>query len=196
MYIDNGSPESGMKLIKLLQTAANDDKSAESQFFYYLADDMQAVCNRYLKDQNDAEDAFVKGFFNFFKKIKQYKFQTDSDVRAYIYMVMRNACVDIAREKYLEVKLIPVENATEVSYSPDVYEKLDLEEIIKLINQLPVKYRTVFNMYSVDGMSHAEIAKALGISEDASATQLKRARVFLKELIIKNGLSHARDKKK
>jgi len=75
-----------------------------------------------------------------------------------------------------------------------VLDKLSADEIFNLIVQLPVGYRTVFNLYEIEGMNHREIARALGIAEGTSKSQLSKAKNLLQKLLLEKGITYVRER--
>ncbi len=140
---------------------------------------MLGVCRRYIRNEQDAEDVMINGFFKVFTKIEQYK-ETGS-FEAWIRRIMVNESLMFLR-KYnmnLSVEINDVHIPTQTSADAQIRE----QDILKLLDYLPVGYRTVFNLYVIEGFSHKEIAEKLGISINTSKSQLIKARKKLKQLI-------------
>ena len=143
---------------------------------------MYAVCLRYIKETAAAEDTLVVAFTKVFERINQFK--ATGSFGGWIRRIIVNECLMyLEKEKnlYNEIGLDSIPAA--VQYTPS--DELGLEDLMKLINSLPVGYRTVFNLYAIEGYSHQEIADRLKITENTSKSQLCRARCHLQRMISK-----------
>ncbi len=143
---------------------------------------MYSVCRRYVMQLQEAEDILVCGFTKVFQKLHQFKGQGSFEgwVRR---IIVNEALTFIRRNKsmYLEVE---IEKASREPDLNKLSDQLEVEDLEKLIDQLPMGYKTVFNLYAIEGFSHKEIAEKLGISENTSKSQLSRARVHLQKLLL------------
>ena len=143
---------------------------------------MLGLCCRYIKDEMEAEDVMIFGFTKVFQKIDQ--FENKGSFEGWIRRIMVNeALTYIRRNKnmYLETDI------EEADHEPDYNEiesSLEAEELMKMINDLPAGYRTVFNLYAIEGYSHKEIAEILEINQNTSKSQLSRARNILQKKLL------------
>ncbi len=153
---------------------------AQKKLFEIFAPKMLTVCLRYAKNKMQAEDMLQEGMIKVFHKLSDYK--QEGSFEGWIRKVMVNTCLDALRK---EAKHQMHSDVTEVDYmvSSNDYllEGLMAEDLILLIQTLPTGYRTVFNLYALEGYSHKEIADQLGITESTSKSQYSRAKVFLQE---------------
>lgn len=150
--------------------------------FEAYRDAMYAVSLRYVKETAAAEDALIVGFTKVFEKIDQFK--ATGSFGGWIRRIIVNECLMyLKKEKnlYNEIGLDSIPAAVQCSPS----DELGLEDLLKLINSLSVGYRTVFNLYAIEGYSHQEISERLKISENTSKSQLCRARCHLQKMISK-----------
>jgi len=138
---------------------------------------MLAVCTRYCANRDDAEEVMLDGFMRVFEKIEQ--FREEGSFEGWIRRVMVTESLMFIRKAKQWRQEVPID---EVTVEPD-YEWADTavneNDLMRLVNQLPDGYRTVFNLYAIEGYAHAEIAEMLGISEGTSKSQLSRARMML-----------------
>ena len=144
-----------------------------------LAPKLFAVCLKYSRSRADAEDNLQDGFILLFDKIGQYRFQGSFEGWA------KRLMINNVLQKYRTTGVFSLvtENIPEEA---DVYVEADevsMEFLVKIIQELPDRYRTVFNLYVTDGYSHKEIAEMLGITDGTSKSNLARARMILKEKI-------------
>lgn len=166
----------------LIRRCQQQDNRAQKQVFEQFAPKMLALCNRYVSDQSQAEDIMVTAFTKVFKRIDQ--FGHAGSFEGWIRRIMVNESLTYLRSNrkmYLEVDIEKAEKDPDYAILDD---HLEAEDLMKLINQLPVGYRTVFNLYAIEGFSHKEIAEKLEISENTSKSQLSRARALLQRHLL------------
>jgi len=144
---------------------------------------MLAVCMRYCANRDDAEEVMIDGFMRVFEKISQ--FREDGSFEGWIRRIMVTESLMFLRKNKQWRQEIPIDDVT---VEPD-YAWADTaiheNDLLRMVNQLPDGYRTVFNLYAIEGYNHAEIAELLGISEGTSKSQLSRARAILQATIAK-----------
>jgi RNA polymerase sigma-70 factor (ECF subfamily) len=121
-----------------------------------------------------------EGFVKVFKYIKN--FRKEGSLEGWLRRIFINTAIEHFRKA---VRVYPIldDEETEIDIEDDYYDLLDSEDLIKMVQQLSPGYRTIFNLYAVEGYSHKEIAKLLGISEGTSKSQLARARTLLKKMV-------------
>jgi RNA polymerase sigma-70 factor (ECF subfamily) len=138
---------------------------------------MLGVCYRYAASREEAEDFLQEGFIMVFRKLEQWK--GDGELGAWIRRIMVNTSLNGLKAKHRlaeNLNVIPIDNVTYHSVSQD---PLSGNELMELIHQLPIGYKTVFNLYAIEGYSHDEIAGMLGIKASTSRSQYTRARELL-----------------
>src|SRR6478736_5886009 len=123
---------------------------------------MLLVCQRYVKSPEDAEELLLDGFYKFFTKISSFNYQGDAALYAWLKRIMINECLMFLRAKNV-FTIVTEATAEEISLQEEALDNLSAEEIFKLIVQLPVGYRAVFNLYVVEGMNHGEIGELLNV---------------------------------
>lgn len=167
------------KLIKQCQKKSH--KAFDELYKTYSAV-IFGICLRYTKDRTEAEDLLQECFIKILNKIDDYKFQ--GSFEGWLKRLTVNTAINYIKAKkkfsFDEINDINIEFSND---DINIIESMEAEEIINLINQLPVGYRTVFNMYVIEGYKHSEIAEILGISDITSRTQLKKARETLINMI-------------
>jgi len=144
---------------------------------------MFGVCKRYARSREDAEDILLEGFFKVFKNIHQ--FQGAGSFEGWIRRIMVNESLMFLRKKHnfqLTVEVSNIEIKTEINAEQD----LIAEDILNMLNKLPTGYRTVFNLYVLEGYKHREIADILGISINTSKSQLILAKKRLRSMLKAN----------
>lgn len=158
------------------------DAKAQRMFYEKFSNRFLAICCRYISDRMAAEDLMVESMMKIFDKVSQFGFKGSFEGWTK-RLVVNEALMYLRSKKMLEVAI------DEVNESHNSYDQsLDFEsdELLKLIQSLPNGYRTVFNLYAIEGYNHNEIADMLGISEGTSKSQLSRARAILQEQLTKN----------
>ncbi len=144
---------------------------------------MYAVCLRYAGKAEEAEDILQEGFIKVFKKLDSYR--GDGSFDGWVRRIFVNTAIEhFRRKKYLMPVTEKEENTIE-GKGISVLDDLAARDIMALVQELSPGYRTVFNMYVVEGYTHKEIADMLGISEGTSKSQLSRAKVILQEMVKK-----------
>ena len=172
---------------RLIKACLKGDRSAQNKLYEQLAPKMFPVCLRYMGDREAAQDVLQDGFVTLFSKLDSYS-GTGSFEGWARKIFVNTALMQLRRNDVLK-ESEDLEDARDISSpEPTVYQNLQLQELLALIEELPPGFRTVFNMYVIEGYSHKEIAEELGISENTSRSQLQRARALLqKKILEKNG---------
>ncbi|NVM66377.1 RNA polymerase sigma-70 factor (ECF subfamily) [Mucilaginibacter sp. SG538B] len=173
-----------------LQTIWNgcmtNDRKSQEQLYRLLAPRMLAVCMRYATDKDEAQDILQEGFIKMFRNMKNYR--GEGSLEGWIRRIM----VHCAISRYRKLKPIVLvddfaaEEAAAIPISSSFNDNgLEAKDLMKLVQKLPKTYRSVFNMYAIEGYSHQEIGSSLGMSELLSRTTLHRARMLLKDMVAK-----------
>jgi RNA polymerase sigma-70 factor (ECF subfamily) len=164
---------------KLIQRCLEQDIRGQRELYEQYSAKMLGVCLRYIKDRGEAEGVMVGGFMKVFEKISQY--ERKGSFEGWIRRIMVNEALTYIRKHKsmsVEVEIEKADREPDFSYLSDSLEEMDL---LRMIQDLPIGYRTVFNMYAIEGYSHKEIGEMLGISANTSKSQLSRARNWLQE---------------
>lgn len=158
------------------------DRAAQKQVFEQLYASMFRVCNRYVVQQDEAEDCLMKGFMKMFQQIGKFEYRDEQSLFFWTRKIMVNEALMVVRKKH-NFYMMPEEDMPELKVDADVWNKLDAEDLYGLVMRLPTGYRTVFSLHVVEGYEHKEIASMLGITESTSKTQLAKAKVKLRQLL-------------
>lgn len=137
-----------------------------------------AICTRYLGKGPDSEDALMEGFMKVFSKIDQ--FIIGNSFEGWIRKIMVNESLIKIRKK-AGLYTQNLEEAYELSIPEDAVMQLNVLDLHDVIVRMPLGYRTVFNLYAIEGYTHQEVAEKLQISEGTSKSQLSRARSYIQE---------------
>lgn len=170
----------------LIKKCVSGDPRAQRMLFDKFAPKMLGVCLRYAPNIEIAQDVLQDGFIKVFGKLSEFKM--DGSFEGWIRRIMVNTSLDEIRrnkKRQNDVDMSAVEYMVEdKSY---ILESLQAEDLLKMVQKLPIGYRTVFNLYAIEGYSHKEIAEQLDISENTSKSQYSRAKMQLREMIEKIG---------
>lgn len=178
---------------QLIKECKQGSAAAQKCLFDHFSDKMMMVCCRYVKNESDAEEVLLDGFLKFFRSIDQFRYQGEAALFAWLKRIMINECLMLLRKK--NVFLMSADTVIEqLPVTGDVLNKLQADEIYQLILQLPIGYRTVFNLYEVEGMTHKEIAQLLQITEGTSKSQLSKAKQLLQKMLLQNNTDYVRRK--
>ena len=184
-----------MNVSELIKEAKKGSAAAQKCLFDLMSDKMMLLCRRYVKTYEDAEEILLDGFYKFFKHLSSFTYQGDGSVYAWLKKIMVNESLMFLRKKHSFI-MATEQEAEEIPFQEEALNNLSLSEIFNLIVELPVGYRTVFNLYVIEGMSHKEIAKLLGIAEGTSKSQLNKAKLLLQKNLLQNGGGYARQNSK
>lgn len=164
----------------LVQKCIRNDRAAQKQMYEWLAPRMFAVCVRYVGDRDSAKDVMHDAFITLFSKLDTYKGEGSFEGWARKVFITASL-MHLRKRDVLKYADDVQEHGNDVGYDPSVIERMDAQTLLRIVSQMPAGFRTVFNMYAIEGYSHQEIASQLGISDGGSRSQLSRARIWLKE---------------
>ena len=171
-----------MSELALVKSCIEGDQRAQRELFEMYAPKMMGVCLRYTKDVAQAEDVMQEGFIKVFTKLEKYSGQ--GSLEGWVRRVMVNSALDhLRRESKFNANISMDDVDYKVEFDGQILESLMEKDLLKLIREMPDGYRTVFNMFAIEGYTHKEIAKQLDISENTSKSQYSRAKTFLRSKI-------------
>ena len=174
-----------MDTSELIREAKRGSAAAQKYLFDQWSDRMLMICRRYVKNGEDSEELLLDGFYKFFKNLSSFVYQGDAALYAWLKRIMINECLMFLRKKNV-FNIVTEAEADDILLPEEALNILSAAEIFNLIIQLPVGYRTVFNLYAVEGMPHLEIASLLGIAEGTSKSQLSKAKRLLQKMLLQN----------
>lgn len=171
------------RLAEMWEGCLKNDRKQQELLYKTLAPRMLAVCMRYAHDRDEAQDILQEGFIKMFNNV--HKYRGEGNLEGWIRRIM----VHCAISRYRKLKpMVLMEDFTEDSPAiGNGYNAhgLEVKDLMNIIQKLPQTYRSVFNMYAIEGYSHQEISSTLGMTEILSRTTLHRARTILKEMVNK-----------
>ncbi len=158
------------------------DGNAQNELYRRYAPKLWGVCLRYAKNQMSAEDILQEGFIRIFTYLD--RFENKGSFEGWMRRTMVNTAINYYKKNLSTAKEAEYhEYMSGKSNDADALSTLSHQELLKLVQSMPNGYRTVFNLYIIEGYSHRDIAESLQISENTSKSQLSRARAYLKERI-------------
>jgi len=167
----------------IIQGCKQDDPKAHRAFYDRFAPKMFGVCKRYIKSREDAEDLLIEGLFKAIDHI--HTFQGEGSFEGWVRRIVVNECLMFLRKKHNFKLMVEISNI-EIKSHISVVDQLAAQDIISLLDKLPTGYRTVFNLYVLEGYKHREIGEILGISINTSKSQLILAKKRLQSMIREN----------
>jgi len=171
-------------LEKIIYGCKRNQLKYQKKLYELYKDKMFAICLRYAKSKEEAEDVFQDAFVKVFKKIDQYSFQGSFD--GWIRRIFINTAItnyNLNKKRYYKEEIEVTDY--EIKFFDISNEEFTMEELLKVIQELPEGYRTIFNLYAIEGYKHREIAEILGVDINTSKSQYSRAKKMLQEKLIK-----------
>ncbi len=171
------------RLVAMWEGCLKNDRKQQELLYKTLAPKMMAVCMRYAHDKDEAQDILQEGFIKMFNNV--HKYRGEGNLEGWIRRIMVRTA--ISRYRKLKPMVLVEDFADDNKSFSSSYNAhgLEAKELMDMVQKLPQTYRSVFNMYAIEGYSHQEIGNTLGITELLSRTNLHRARTILKEMVNK-----------
>lgn len=166
---------------ELAEQCRRGNNKARQQLYEQYAAHLYGICLRYVSDRETAQDLLHDGFLQLFRSMDKFQWRGQGSLGAWMDRVMVNLLLQYLRREEHVDRVDYLEQLPDVTDEPEesLAEAVPAEVVMELVRQLPAGYRTVFNLYVVEGKSHKEIADMLGIREKSSASQLARAKSVL-----------------
>jgi RNA polymerase sigma factor (sigma-70 family) len=163
---------------QLVKDCLKGDSAAQKRLYEHFSGGMLGVCYRYTKSMTDAEDVLQEGFILVFRNLHQFSFS--GELGGWIRRIMVNTAINFLKKnsKY-QTELLFTDGTLHPISDEDPEVSLHTKDLANLIRQLPPGYQAIFNLHAVEGYSHVEIGKILGINEGTSRSQYSRARSLL-----------------
>lgn len=179
-----------MEFAQLVKECRKGSVTAQKYFYEEYAVQMFLLCRRYVKAEEISEELMLNGFLSFFTGLSRFEYINEAATIGWLKRIMVNECLGYIRKKK-PFLTVAEEHATEVGVEEEAVSNLSAAEILQLIEQLPIGYRTVFNLYAIEGLNHKEIASMLGIAEGTSKSQLSKARQMLQQMLMAKDQQYA-----
>ena len=169
-----------MQIDDLIESCKKNDRLAQKELYQRYAAKMMAVCMRYMKNREDAEEVVLTGMYKVLKNINQYS--GIGHFEGWIKRIMVNEALMALRKnklRFVEIDLAERIKSEEVN----IIEEMQFSDVRALLDKLPMGYRTIFNLYVIEGYKHREISELLGISINTSKSQLILAKSKLRKMM-------------
>ena len=168
----------------ILKGCLKNDAMSQKELYNRYSPKMLAVCYRFAHNREDAEDMLQESFIKVFLQI--HTFQNKGAFEGWIRRIIVHTCINHLKKNKRFNESVDIIQASSIQIREEnIPSIVQAKQIVDCIRLLPVGYRTVLNLYAIEGYSHKEIGEIMGISEGASKSQLSRARSILKEQVIK-----------
>jgi RNA polymerase sigma factor (sigma-70 family) len=171
------------QLDNIINGCLKGDRKSQEQMYKMFSSRMFGLCLQYADNQDDAADILQEGFIKVFRKLEQYGGK--GSFEGWIRRIMINTALERYRS---QVRLYPITDQTmkkDDLVQDEVFEKLSAADLIRMVQELPPRYRMVFNLFAIEGYSHKEIGEMMGITVGTSKSNLSRARDILQQKVRK-----------
>jgi RNA polymerase sigma factor (sigma-70 family) len=178
----------------MLKGCLENNAASQEVLYTRLSPKMLGVCYRFAKNREDAEDMLQEGFIKVFAQIHQYR--NEGALEGWIRRIVVHTCINVLKKNKKFSDSVDISYANGVGIREEnIPSVMQAKQVVECIRLLPVGYRTVLNLYAIEGYSHKEIGDMLDIEESTSRSQYTRAKVMLEEILVKkNILLRARTK--
>jgi len=173
---------------QLIEGCRNGSRKAQEDVFNAIYRRLLSVCRRYAKDDDEAKDILQNGFIKVFKSVENYK--GDGSFEGWIKRIVINTAIDNYRRKKVKPVVVDSEmtdrvgsNMEDEQEGESVYQQIPVNVVLDSVQKLSPAYRTVFNLYVLEGYNHNEIAEMLDISVGTSKSNLSKARLNLRKML-------------
>lgn len=167
---------------EVLDQCLRNEPRGQEAFYKAFASKMFGVCLRYAANRTEAEDMLQEGFIRIFKNLASL--QSRDSLEGWVHRIMVNTAINYYNKQLKFQNEVQMKYETSDATIPeDALSKLSYKELMRILQGLPLGYRTVFNMYIIDGYTHKEIGEILGISENTSKSQLWRAKSSMRNIL-------------
>lgn len=168
----------------ILQGCLDNLSNAQEELYNRFSPRMLGVCYRYARNKEDAEDMLQEGFIKVYSQIHQYRGM--GALEGWIRKIMVHTCINVIKKNKKFSDSVDLVHASSVHVNENsIPSIMQAKQVVECIRLLPIGYRTVLNLYAIEGFSHKEIASILEIEESTSRSQYTRARALLEEILIK-----------
>jgi RNA polymerase sigma-70 factor (ECF subfamily) len=173
----------------ILQGCLKNNASAQKELYYKFSSKMLSVCYRYAHNREDAEDMLQEGFIKVFSQI--HTFEGRGALEGWIRRIVVHTCINILKKNKRFNESVDIIHATGVQVREEsIPSIIQAKEVVECIRLLPLGYKTVLNLYAIEGYSHKEISTMLDIEESTSRSQYTRAKAMLEDILLRKKILH------
>lgn len=168
----------------ILKGCLKNEASAQRELYNRYSARMLAVCYRFAHNREDAEDMLQEGFIKVFSQI--HTFENRGSFEGWIRRIIVHTCINILKKNKKFNESVDIIHATGVQIREEsIPSIIQAKQVVECIRMLPIGYRTVLNLYAIEGYSHREIAQMLDIEESTSRSQYTRAKAMLEDVLVR-----------
>lgn len=168
----------------MLAGCLNNDGASQEALYTRFSPRMLGVCYRFAKNREDAEDMLQEGFIKVFTQIHQYR--NEGVLEGWIRKIVVHTCINILKKHKKFSDSVDISYASTLhAVGENIPSIVQAKQVVECIRLLPIGYRTVLNLYAIEGYSHKEIADMLDVEESTSRSQYTRAKTMLEEILIR-----------
>lgn len=172
---------------QMLAGSIKNNASAQEELYNRFSPRMLGVCYRFAKNREDAEDMLQEGFIKVFTQLHQ--FRGDGALEGWIRRIIVHTCINILKKNKKFANSVDIIHANTIHVREEMIPAImQAKQIVECIRLLPMGYRTVLNLYAIEGFSHREIGNMLDIEESTSRSQYTRAKAMLEEILAKRNI--------
>ncbi len=169
---------------QMLAGSIKNNASAQEAFYHRFSPKMLGVCYRFAKNREDAEDMLQEGFIKIFTQLYQYR--NEGSLEGWIRRIIVHTCINFLKKNKKFNESVDIIHANGIYIKEDMIPSImQAKQVVECIRILPLGYRTVLNLYALEGYSHKEISQMLEIEESTSRSQYTRAKAMLEDILIK-----------
>lgn len=177
----------------LIEGCLTNNPVAQRELYNRYSPKMLSVCYRYAPSREDAEDMLQEGFIKVFSQI--HTFQNKGAFEGWIRRIMVHTCINVLKRNKKFSDNVELEHALQASVKEAVPSIMQAKQVVECIRLLPVGYRTVLNLFAIEGYSHKEIAAMMDIEESTSRSQYTRAKGMLEQILLKKRIIDKKEPK-
>ena len=168
----------------MLAGCLKNNAASQEALYNRFSPRMLGVCYRFAKNREDAEDMLQEGFIKVFTQMHQYR--NEGALEGWIRRIVVHTCINILKKNKKFAESVDIIHANSIHVKEDMIPSImQAKQVVECIRMLPLGYRTVLNLYAIEGFSHKEIAQLLDIEESTSRSQYTRAKAMLEEILMR-----------
>ncbi len=169
---------------QMLAGSIKNNAAAQEVLYNRFSPKMLGVCYRFAKNREDAEDMLQEGFIKVFTQLHQYR--SEGALEGWIRRIIVHTCINILKKNKKFTDCVDLIHANHIHVKEDMIPSImQAKQVVECIRILPLGYRTVLNLYAIEGYSHKEISRMLEIEESTSRSQYTRAKAMLEDILLK-----------
>jgi RNA polymerase sigma-70 factor (ECF subfamily) len=173
----------------ILKGCLQNEAVAQKELYNRYSPKMLSVCYRFAHNREDAEDMLQEGFIKVFSQM--HTFENRGAFEGWIRRIIVHTCINILKKNKKFNESVDIIHATAVQVREDIVPSIvQAKQVVECIRMLPVGYRTVLNLYAIEGYNHREISNMLDIEESTSRSQYTRAKAMLEDILVRKKIIH------